>query len=339
MEQRTDIDFFRRVHFVKISHLGYANQGDIICSPYVYFQEYFSKYGCILHSMDSVYFSEIGRNDVVILGGGGILDFQSRFNRTIQKLYEACDTVIFWGGGHNGEYDGEKKRPVHLEPNIDFSRFALYGVRDYDLDGYEYTPCVSSVNPLLKLSQNKTSIRKIGTMFHSQRYVDAFKNKYENKSHYHNVEDVINFIAGCEVVITESYHCALWATLVNRKVIMPKEILRTVKYNYLRYKPTFLPFDEILKVQETDNFSDFPHYPEAYEESFFQVNDFMERVKEVISKKITSPNVGYIDFYERHRLGEVIQRCDALLDTNTKLRKELSALELKIKELEVGRDS
>ncbi|WP_353351883.1 hypothetical protein [Aquicoccus sp. SU-CL01552] len=287
--------------------------------------------------MDSIYFSEIGRNDVVILGGGGLLDFQTRFNATIQKLCESCDTVIFWGGGHNGEYDEKNKRPTHLEPNIDINRFALCGVRDYGLDGYEYTPCASSANPLLKFAQEKNPTKKICTMFHNKGYTDALQNNFENKSHYHNIEDVINFIANHEIVITESYHCALWATLANRKVIMPKEILKSVKYNYLRYKPTFLPFKEILEIQETDNLSDLPNYPLAYEESFSEVYSFMKKVKEVVTSKIPTPQLGYIDFYERHRLGEIIQRCDVLLDANSKLRAELSAAELKIKELEAGK--
>ncbi|GAA6203190.1 hypothetical protein NBRC116599_44160 [Aquicoccus sp. SU-CL01552] len=174
-------------------------------------------------------------------------------------------------------------------------------------------------------------------MFHNKGYTDALQNNFENKSHYHNIEDVINFIANHEIVITESYHCALWATLANRKVIMPKEILKSVKYNYLRYKPTFLPFKEILEIQETDNLSDLPNYPLAYEESFSEVYSFMKKVKEVVTSKIPTPQLGYIDFYERHRLGEIIQRCDVLLDANSKLRAELSAAELKIKELEAGK--
>lgn len=328
------MELFRRIHFVKISHLGYSNQGDIICSPYVHFYDYFSQYGCILHSMDSIHFAEIGKNDVVILGGGGIVDFQSRFNRVIQRLQECCDTVIFWGGGHNGAYDSGEKKPVHLEPNVDFNRFALYGVRDHNLDGLHYTPCVSSVNPLLKQARMKDPIRKIGSMFHSAGYLDALNGKFPNKSHYHNIEDVIDFISDCEIVITESYHCALWATLSNRKVVMPQEILNGIKYNYLRYKPTFIPFAEILKIDGEEDLGELHSYPLSYEESFEEVNAFMDMVKDVIATKIPHPTKGYIDFHNLHKLGEIVQRCDSLLDTNNKLRRQLDDANKKIAQIE-----
>lgn len=328
------MDFFRRIHFVKISHLGYANQGDIICSPYVHFQQYFSQYGCVLHSMDSIYYSEIGKNDIIILGGGGIVDFQTRFNSTIKKLQDICDTVIFWGGGHNGSYNSKENAPIHLEPNVDWGRFALYGVRDYKCQDLTYTPCVSSVNPLLKEAQTRPAKRKIGTMFHGKSYLDALNNRYPNKSHYHNIEDVIDFISDSEVIITESYHCGLWATLSNRKVIMPSEILKGIKYNYLRYKPTFMPFGDILKIQGGSDLGSLPSYPDAYDESYGEVHAFMEKVKAVIETKIKTPSKGYIDFYNLHKMGEIVQRCDNLYDANKTLRRELTEAQKKIAQLE-----
>ena len=90
-----------KIHFVHHLEKLYAapNLGDWIASPYYYFTDFFSRYTCVLHSDWSVLWHEIERDDIVIFGGGGLLDNSDALNVVLNRLIDKCDNVIVWGAG------------------------------------------------------------------------------------------------------------------------------------------------------------------------------------------------------------------------------------------------
>ena len=79
-----------KIHFVHHLEKLYApaNLGDWISSPYYYFIEFFSRYTCVLHSDWALLWHEIERDDIVIFGGGGLLDNSDELNIVLNKLIE-----------------------------------------------------------------------------------------------------------------------------------------------------------------------------------------------------------------------------------------------------------
>ena len=57
----------------------------------------------IFCSDSNINFNKITRNDVVILGGGGLFDNVNIWNVNINKLFDHCDNVIAWAVGFNTE--------------------------------------------------------------------------------------------------------------------------------------------------------------------------------------------------------------------------------------------
>lgn len=314
-----------RIHFVKISHYGYYNQGDIFCSPYPHFEFFFKNYDCVLHSIDGVHLQEISESDVVIIGGGGLLNYETRHNVTINKILDKCKNVILWGCGENGEFaDGYIKT---IQPNINYSKFKLAGVRDCIHPELKYTPCPSSLMPQLRSNLDIDPIYDVGTMFYSDDLVDRYAGKFLNQSHYANIDTVLKFIQNHSVIITQSYHCALWATLSGRKVIMPKWSLGNSKFNTMMYPPTFMDEEDIYRCRDFSNLS-LNSYPNSWEESRSLVLDFFNNVKAIIEDVIIEETKS--DFYQLHRLGELSQLVGHLYDQNLNLRNEINELRMRL---------
>lgn len=152
----------------------------------------------------------IFRNDIVILGGGGLIDCMDGWNRKINSILDKSENVIYWGGGFN-RHTGRK-----ITEQIDISRFLLFGVRD-KIDGLIWVPCPSCLSDRLKLKYPIK--RKIGVVFHSE-FVNQGLKKYDWIDNHARMEDIIEFIGGSEIVLTSSYHAMYWATLMNKRVVI-----------------------------------------------------------------------------------------------------------------------
>jgi exopolysaccharide biosynthesis predicted pyruvyltransferase EpsI len=88
-------------------------------------------------------------------------------------------------------------------------------------------------------------------------------------------EDIISFLGSAELVVTNSYHGAYWATLLNRKVV----VLQPFSSKFFGFRHPLMianNFDDIKEI------TDIPTYPRALAESRDANLKFLEKVQKMI---------------------------------------------------------
>lgn len=298
---------FQKIHFIRIIDFNYSNTGDIYSSPLFYTQEFFKNYSVVTHNLSTVKYSHISRDDVVVIGGGGLLNYNPwfNFNVAINRILSLCDNVVLWGAGFNSKINSDGSIPKHT-PEVDLARFALYGVRDRNYRDYNFVPCASSMSPLLQEAYDTIPKNRIGSILRE----DSVRNEdslvvegVKNITHYNNYNTVIDFIADHEYIITTSYHGALWATLANRKVIVPSTMKWGFKYNYVG-----VPLCFIDDVQNKDKLAAAIDSVTTHPDLLAQYRDinlaFFDEVKKLVTRVIPEPNKHYEYFYNQNEAAE-----------------------------------
>lgn len=250
------------IHFVHV--IEPRNQGDMLCYPYLYFKDYFKHYNCQIHSTKNISFGSILTSDVVILASGGCFEVLDRFQDHINTLLDINDNVISWGYGHNEHND----RPVYW--HIDYHKFKLLSVRDYNFPGQEYVPCVSAMNPLLDLKLVEK--REIGIIEHQDFPINEFR--FDKIDHKQSMEKICKFVAESKIIITNTYHAAYWSQLMNRKVILYKPF--SSKFKNFRHQPIEYSGDLKRDIELSKN------YPLFLSESREINKRFFIKVKKII---------------------------------------------------------
>lgn len=309
-----------KIHFINFFFHGYKNTGDLFCSPLLYFGDYFRKYNIIFHQIQSPKFFEISRNDVVILGGGGIL--YDNWNVNINRILDCCDNVIIWGAGTNSnDIDAYHNHPV----KIDFSKFKLIGVRDYRNNAdLPYTPCVSCMLPLINEARTIKPTKRIGTMLSFGYKPDRH---YENLDHFHNVNEVFDFIADHEIIVTSSYHCSYWATLCGKKVIAVSDGV-TSKIINQKYAPSIIKSKDFYDVKKLNSAIEAQErYTDALDNCISDTYKFFNKVKDIVENLSSVKIDNYDWFNEKMLIASIESRFNSY-------NARIDALEKKIKELE-----
>lgn len=197
-----------RVHYIR--SVDWHNAGDMACNPYDYFSE-LKRYHSIIHDWKEIDWNLISKNDVIILGGGGLFNCTDDLQRTIIKLLDICENVISWGCGFNTHYDRS------IKDEIQFEKFKVCSVRDYKFKGFEYVPDVSCM--MKELSETYVKKRNVGVIEHLAFPINGFEG-YEKISNRFALDVVIGFIGESENIITNSWHCAYWSKLMGKKVVL-----------------------------------------------------------------------------------------------------------------------
>ena len=252
------------IHFIHV--IEPRNQGDMLCYPYLYFKKYFKRYNCKIHSTKNIDFGSISTRDTVVLASGGCFECLDSFQDAINTLLDINDCVIGWGCGHNAHHD----RPVYW--HIDFSKFKLLGVRDYNYPRQAYVPCVSAMHPLLET--RREIIRKIGVIEHQDFPITEFS--FDKTNHCQSMYDICRFIAESEVIITNTYHSAYWAQLMNKKVILYKPW--STKFDHFRHPPVVYSGNLEKDMEQAKN------YPGFLKESRDINRAFFKKVKRIIER-------------------------------------------------------
>lgn len=223
------------IHF--ISRFDDTNVGDIAASPLNVYGDYFYKrYLVVKHDIYSVNIDGIRKEDVVIIGGGGLLDCLEEWQDTINRVLDKCEHVIGWGLGTNTHYSTHSKLK-----KIRFSRFSLLATRDFaNKESLEYCPCVSALL-LTKIDKHEAS-KGIGVVTHGSIPISSsvFR-RYDTVDNSVDLATLIDFILSHKVIVTNSYHAAYWAQLLERKVIVAEPT--STKFEFLKYKPVFYSGD------------------------------------------------------------------------------------------------
>lgn len=236
--------------------------------------------------------------------GGGVIHYNPwfNFNVAINKILDLCDNVVLWGAGFNSKFSDGKIE--YIEPSIDFSRFKLYGIRDYNCDNYNYTPCVSAMNPLLRDAYNAKPKYKVASMLHPLMETKNLPGIERNRSHFSNITNIMNFIANHEVIVTNSYHAALWAMLANRKVVSPLGMKNGSKFNYFEHSPQFVANWNDRELLE-EAISTAKNYPTFLDDSVANILAFFDKVKNIVREVIPCPDKKYENFFYQSIITEL----------------------------------
>jgi hypothetical protein len=212
-------------NIVNVHRRETANRGDLASGPHNYFPGMLALELTGWKRPDDVrrepWLASVRAADIVILGGGGLLEFEKhRDSLDFVGGLEGKKKVI-WGAGHNistiSSWSG-------LKPTFsgDFSMFDLVGIRD-DGHGFDWVPCVSCMHSAFDVEYPITKeyifFANLGSK-DSRTYVPRdFDEALIVGNLKSSVEDIVAALGSAETVITSSYHGAYWATLLGRKVV------------------------------------------------------------------------------------------------------------------------
>lgn len=208
------------------------NIGDLMCAPCIYFPSMLGdKVFDILaydpgeeadHDVRVSFQNDTNEADLLVVGGGGLLEIDF-FSKAIERLVtnkRSSQKLIVWGAGHNA-WSLRDWRDLKPKYKSYLEHFNLVGVRDHGT-GYQWVPCVSCMHPTF--DRRRPIIRDVGLFINSEAAHDKDRFKIlpkgialrENDGDF---DEVIEFLGTSELVITDSFHGAYWATLLGRKVI------------------------------------------------------------------------------------------------------------------------
>ena len=158
--------------------------------------------------------------------------------KMFENITQKGKKTVLWGLGHN-----EKDRSTFgkvTKYNVDTSKFGLVGVRDYNMKE-EYVPCVSCLHPIMDTKLD--IVNEVGVIFHKKTLKDkSLLNKlssYPSSSNTLKIEEIINFIAQTDTIVTDSYHAMYWSMLLGKKVVA---LPNSSKFYSFKYKPAFSNF-------------------------------------------------------------------------------------------------
>ena len=268
---RTGDDTKPRIHFIHI--IGSPNPGDEFSGPELYFRERFADYVQYVHKFYGIRFDSILRDDVVVIGGGGLLEWCEGWQKTINRCVERCDNVVLWGAGDNIRRGGEPPKTA-----IRYEDMALIGCRDYNFR-FDYVPCASCMLPQLEKHYPITS--RIGVVEHQQYPIRDFPQFEKISNRTRDVRTVLRFIGQSEIILTNTYHVWYWATLMGKKVILTEKIAS--KFDHLRYPPTYYSGDLEADIARCET------HPDALEEARGLNRAFAQKVLQLLRQPEAEP--------------------------------------------------
>ncbi|MDO8335370.1 MAG: polysaccharide pyruvyl transferase family protein [Candidatus Saccharibacteria bacterium] len=226
----------------------------------------------------------------VIVGGGGLIGTElALFRRGFERVLEQTDLSlsVIWGAGFNTHLEEPADQPHDLYALLkELDRFALVGLRDAGLAEARYVPCPSVMMSALTRNYDieqkavvydnwqfpwKDGDKKLPQMNNNRRFRSS---NAKQKAVY----EVIAFLGSAEVVLTSTYHGALWATMLGKKVVVTRPF--STKFEHFRYPPVVLEQNESWK----DAAARACVYPRALHESRQLTEGFAAEVRELFSQ-------------------------------------------------------
>jgi len=143
--------------------------------------------------------------------------------------------LVIWG--HGCEQVGKPSNLGTWKQPAWLSRCALVGVRDWGV-GQRWVPCATCMHPIFDEPPVKPIWRYASISYH--RCI-LHPNITNNMPSIHNstydFRWFIRHIRACEILITNSYHAAYWATLLQRRVVIIEP--NDLKFGGLRFPHPF----------------------------------------------------------------------------------------------------
>jgi hypothetical protein len=210
-----------------------TNIGDRLSSPIQYFD--FS--GFTTQALDIREFDPSAiQNSHTIVGGGGLI--YSRFQPYFDSLRTPARTgkLIAWGIGQQS-YDISQKNTTNFDYAPYLKQFDLVGIRDFNHE-LPWLPCVSCMHPAFDQNHN---IQHDIVVFSHKKFQLNIPGLPTMTNAGQNFEQVLEFLASGETILTSSYHGAYWGTLLGRKVLA---FPFSSKFYTLKHLPTSYPVDK-----------------------------------------------------------------------------------------------
>jgi len=251
------------------------NPGDLWSSPKHYWKEFDQDEHIDIINIKR-YQKQLGTFNQIIVGGGGLIG-NANFDPLLEKLIPLKDRVWFWGVGINQRLTGSKEftrvelKEIRKTTFPDYRLLKKFNkdqvfVRDQvpddplsELTGFNFIPCCSCMHRVFDplLTGTKFSIRK--------KFLFIAHNKMEQmvskKSEFFNlgdpakstktyiigpsctIEEIVSQIMAHEIIITQSYHGALWGHLCGKQVCVYQPWSN--KFLYIRPKTDMITIDEV----------------------------------------------------------------------------------------------
>lgn len=252
------------------------NTGDKVCGYYQYFLSEFDHYKCIVHDVNKVDFALIQKNDVILVGGGGLLNAMPEWNYNINKAAKIAGKAVVWSAGFNSN----SKQKINKKVN--FEAFDLVAVRDFKYNDFRYVPCATCALP--ELYKEYPIKRHIGVVAHKDvpHHLPQEIHQFDKITNSASLEEMIEFIGNSEVVLTNSYHAVYWSILMKKKCVLFAP--RSEKYNFYKYPPALFSGDLARDISLA------VIYPDALQESKALTDEFVQDIKSLIQENRTISN-------------------------------------------------
>lgn len=189
-----------RTAFVHVT--ATKNVGDLMSGPH----HYFPFDGDV--EVHDVHALPAGHWDAVVFGGGAVGAMLSK--PPVRRWLAGVRRRVAWGVGRTVPgATGPQPVPVN--------EFNLYGTREWPpSEGQRFVPCVSCVHPLF--NRRSHPCREAVLFYNARKKTPAVDlPALGNDKPLH---DVVEHLLSGRVVVTNSYHGAYWAMLLNRPAIV-----------------------------------------------------------------------------------------------------------------------
>jgi drug/metabolite transporter (DMT)-like permease len=226
------------------------NIGDMLSTPLHYFSDLAKATTAVLdvreNSQENIVKYNMTKDDMVIVGGGGLLNFSDPWT---DHIYEYCKAsrCILWSPGYNRPSFVDRRFQPFPHPNASTigsiadvvslrDVFPLSKIKDLGYS-YEHMLDASCLHPLLDLPCDNVTVRKTGFYLHKKHVGELTGNNEESmigNTMFNNETDaskVFGFLCASESIVTTSYHGILWATYLNKTVW--KTAPHSEKFSYL----------------------------------------------------------------------------------------------------------
>lgn len=240
-----------------------TNVGDWYCAPQRYFPALAGAQADIL----AVDHDQL-RGHVVVGGGGLIAKTFAGPMAALAGARPAMTSLVAWGIGESLIVD----RTGAVVPPFDgplpdyLSAFDLVGVRDFGT-AYHWTPCASCLLP--QFDAPRPPVHEI-VIYEHKRIPIPIQGFPRLTNAGDDIDAVLGFLGSAELVITNSYHGAYWATLLGRRVVA---IPNMSKMYRLKHAPVLCRPESWERAAEVA-----VPYPEALGECRAANLAFMEQV-------------------------------------------------------------
>lgn len=296
------------------TYMSTNNVGDFYSSPVKYYKmkngfKYINFHN--LSSLNKKELTKVVSGKTVIVGGGGLLNHNSAWNRLILNLNELASPLIIWGAGTNAHSKNRKGlfssgnsinllkkmacRSIKKLRHGDIINLDLYkkidviesikheniicGLRDFELSNENnhiyFVPCSSCMLDCIKQTGHVS--RRIGVINHFFKPpIKIDQDSICMDLRRQKIQDIIQFINSSEFIITNSYHGMYWATLMKKRVLLTQAFSN--KFDYFKWSPVWVEnFNSLNNELEKSK-----SYADALEESRERNNYFWQMVQEIL---------------------------------------------------------